>query len=277
MPTLTLRGASAEIDGRRARITGTLTAEYTLLIGATASPSTTASMLAAWPNCGYSREYGKDGPDSDTLTDLTADETNKFALPGFAGVWHQSWKDSPEDLAAYRFNDPRYFTHHHEPAPEKSPATYRADAARMAEILATHPDAGNVLGNGPNLTRWQIANAPVAERIDPADYWYTGATFFSADTYNPSTSRYWTPEEMFQPIADAARGFGVPWMAPEWGGKRLASDTTGEGRAAWIRDCLAYLAEQPDVLAVGWWDIGECRVSNHPTWPEFDALAEAMA
>jgi hypothetical protein len=62
-------------------LSGTLTADYATLFGATASPSTTASMLAAWPAVGYSREYGKDGPDADTFTDLMPDETNKYAVP----------------------------------------------------------------------------------------------------------------------------------------------------------------------------------------------------
>lgn len=244
-------------------------------VGATATPRTTAAMVAAWPNCGYSREYGKDGPDADTLTDLTPDNTNKYATPGFIGNWHTSYKDDPDDVLTYRFDDKRWWTHYHEPADNMTGAEWLPGGIRLAENLLSHPDSANVLGVGPNLTRWQIANAPIDKRINPADFWDDIFSFFSADSYNPSETEYWTPERMFGPIRDTAGEFGVPWLVPEFGGERLDKDTTGSGRAAWIAECLAWL-EDNGCTAVGWWDINKCRISSHPMWPEFVVLRDAM-
>lgn len=264
-----------DVNGRAVTLEGSFTVTYPVIIGATASPSTTAAMVAAWPNCGYSREYGKDGPDADTLTDLTPDNTNKYAVSSFHGYWHTSYKDDPADVVSYRFDDARYWSWHHESADEMTGAQWLAGAVPLAQNLAVHPDAGNVLGTGPCLTNWQIRKDN-PKRLDPATYWDDIFSFFSADSYNQKTNGYADPEIMFGSIRDVARGFGVPWLVPEWGGERVSGDTSGTSRAAWIRDCVAFLREQGDCIAVGWWDIGGCRVSHQSGWPEFAALRDAM-
>lgn len=266
--------------GASATVTVPYTVGSSLLFGATATPSTTASMVAAWPNSMYMREYGVNA-DSDALPDLTPDGTGKYAVTAFKGVYHQGWKDDVNQAASYRITTGRrrYWTWHHEPADDMSGATYRSTVAPLASIVANHPDRALILGHGPCLTRWQIYDEPLATRVDPADYWHPGATIFFADSYNPggaNAGSYRTPELMFGPIRDAAAALGVDWGVPEWGGERRTSDSTGAERASWIRDCIAYLREQPRCRVVGWWDQGGCRVSNQPSWPEFAALAEVL-
>lgn len=274
MGTVTVRVTDA--GGAATTKTVPYTVGTTVLFGATADPQDTAAMVAAWPNSQYMREYGVDGEDPDTIPDLTVDGTGKYAVTAFKGIYHQGWKDDVNQAAGYRITTgrKRYWTWYHEPVDNMTGASYVTTVSPLTGIIANHPDKALILGHGPCLTRWQIydANPP----IDPRSYWYPGATIFFADSYNPTSTAYRTPELMFGPIRDAAADLGVDWGVPEWGGKRLASDPTGTGRASWIRDCIAYLREQPRCRVVGWWDRGETRVSHMPSWPEFAALAEVL-
>jgi hypothetical protein len=66
--------------------------------------------------------------------------------------------------------------------------------------------------------------------------------WFGEDVYNPRASKtYWSPERLFGPIIAFTKEIGRPCRIPEWGGERVDSDKTGEGRARWITDCAAYL------------------------------------
>src|SRR5512139_3720017 len=120
MPTLTLRGAPALVDGRAALLTGTLTAEYTMALGATTDLAAMPAMLAALPGCTYTRDYGKDtSADTDSLTELTAHGTGKLALAPDGSVVHVSWKDDVEQLGPWLAAAPGnlyyYVTWWHEP------------------------------------------------------------------------------------------------------------------------------------------------------------------
>lgn len=245
------------------------------LFGATADPSDTLAMVTAWSNVQYMREYGTGAGPS-----LTTDGTGKYASnirALFPGVYHQGWKASVSELSSYDITTgrSRYYTWYHEPADNMSGASYVSQVSPITGIINGHPDNNLMLGHGPCLTRWQIANQP-PPLVDPADFWYTGATIFFADSYNPSSTFYWSPEDMFGPIRDAAAELGVPWGVPEWGGERLASDSTGSGRAAWITDCIQFLQGQSQCRVVGWWDRGNTKVSDQPGWPEFAALAAVL-
>lgn len=266
---LRLDNVVGEMNGSVVRVSGdlTVTVPQFTRFGATAWPKDHKAMLSAWPRCGYTREFSK----SDGMV-LTPSGTNKYAYP-ISGAWHTSWKGEIEDIATHQWPEPRFWTWYHEPADNMSAAMYRDTAARLPALLNASPSP--VLGNGPILTRWQIFDR--VPPIDPATYAYPGMTFFGGDSYNTSDTAYRTPERMFGAIRDAARDLGVPWMVPEWGAERLTKDSSGTGRASWIRDCFQFFDDHDDCLAVGWWDIGGCRISHQPSWPEFAALAERLS
>lgn len=231
--------------------------------GVNCSAGEFAQTLVDFPGIRYHRDFGADGPDSDTLTEPPSHSSTKQTLAPASCVMHVSWKDDPNLLDAWLSAAPperRYWlTWHHEPMGDVAPATYRASAVRFSEILATHPRRQQVLGHGPIVTRYWLDNAGG----NPADWWYPGATLYGGDCYTGGAA-YLTPEEMFGGTAQAARDRGVPWMVPEWGGERIPSDPTGAGRAAWIRDCADYLREQPDCLAAGWWNFTAWKISTDP-------------
>lgn len=130
------------------------------------------------------------------------------------------------------------------------------------------------LDTGPLLAAWLDGNARLADVLDAGPYtsrddlvkitlWYSqeqdkragvsipnreqmygGQDFgiFGEDVYNPrAASRYFTASEMFGPITSFAKSIGRPCAIPEWGGERLATDTTGSGRAKFIQEGAAFL------------------------------------
>jgi hypothetical protein len=54
----------------------------------------------------------------------------------------------------------------------------------------------------------------------------------------------------------------VPLCVPEFGLALTEGDPTGAGRAQVMREHVAWLRGQPDVLAVGWWDIGGNQIRD---------------
>ncbi|MFI1194076.1 hypothetical protein ACH4T9_12575 [Micromonospora sp. NPDC020750] len=247
-------------EGGEVEITTTVTVEQQVTVrerlrfGATAMPGKpTADLLAAMPGLRYMRDFGKDGPDADSLPELPAHGAGKMATPASCLI-HVSWKDDVEQLAGWLdgLTRPVYLTWWHEPMGDITPAEYRAAGKHMAEIIAGHPNRRLVLGNGPIVTRWWLDQGGG----NPADWWYDGATFYGVDCYNDSKVKYRTPAEMFGSAARVARDRGVPWLVPEFGVERTTTDKDGSGRAKALREHAAWLRQQRDCLAVGWWNIG---------------------
>lgn len=246
-------------------------AQARLLLGWDSSPGDFAAALAALGSPGYHRDFGVDGPDEDPHTEPPAHGSTKQRTAPADCVLHVGWKDDVGLIGPWLAAAPperRYWlTWWHEPMGDMTPAAYRASAGELAELLADHPRRHQVLGHGPVVTRYWLDQAGG----DPADWWYPGATMYGTDCYTGG-ARYRPPAEMFGSAARAARERGVPWLVPEWGSERVSGDTTGAGRAAWIRDCVAWLREQRDCLAVAWWHVGGCRLDRDPERAVFREL-----
>jgi hypothetical protein len=75
-------------------------------------------------------------------------------------------------------------------------------------------------------------------------------------------TRYLTPAEQFTKVRDFARSKGVPWGVREWGKKRIASDTTGQGRVAAMRADVEWCHAQGDCLGMAWWNFGDTPPSS---------------
>jgi N-acetylmuramoyl-L-alanine amidase-like protein len=236
------------------------------ILGMTAEPSDTALTLATFgPAIGYMRDFGQQQG-----AYLTPAGTGKSALSGAEDIlFHYSWKGDIEQLAGWMDEQvrPYLLTRRHEPMGDIAPADYRAECARMVEIIAAHPKAYLCLAHGPITTRYWLDHGG-----DPADWWYEGAGFYGVDPYNGTDARYRTSEEMFGLAVRAARERGVPWLVGELGIERISSDPTGAGRAAAMRDHVAYAVESGDCLALAWWNKGGTRITGmepeQSTWIE---------
>ncbi|MGY1705226.1 glycoside hydrolase family 26 protein [Geodermatophilus sp. SYSU D00697] len=99
------------------------------------------------------------------------------------------------------------------------------------------------------------------------------------DGYNWGTSRpghaWQEPEELFADSVEELRGLapGVPITIAE-----VASAEEGGDKAAWIRDLVAWLDEQPDVAAFVWFDHAkeaDWRIASSPAGA--DAMRSALA
>lgn len=224
-----------------------------VLLGMTAAPNDTALTIAQFPGIRYMRDFG-------TPETLTPQGTGKSGLPGAEDiVFHYSWKGDVEGLKAWldKATKPFFLSWYHEPMGDVTATTFQATCERMVEILDAHPSKDLCLGNGPVVTRYWLDQAGG----DPETLWYDGATMFCGDCYNGSSTFYRTPEQMFGSTAAFARSKGVPWMVPEFGIELITGDN-GAGRAAAVDVHIKWIREQPDCLAVGWWNRGGNRITG---------------
>ena len=240
--------------------------ERKIRFGATAYPGEpTKQTLSGFPGMGYMRDFGKDLGDTDSLPELPSHTSMKMTLPGPDVLVHVSWKDDVNQLPGWLngLTRPILLTWWHEPHGDMTPAAYRATAAKLQPIISAHPRGHLVLGHGPAVTRYWMDDKP---NTNPMDWWYGGATFFGIDAYNdgPKTDTEYYPsaEYMFSTGVEFARSLGVPFVVPEYGLKRITADATGQGRAGAMSAHGAWLRQQSDCLAVGWWNHGENWIST---------------
>lgn len=226
----------------------------------------------------YMRDFGADGGDADTLTELGNKAAGKwFDAPNV--VMHASWKDDVNQVSTWLDDLDRqiYLTWYHEPMGDVSPATYQSTCATMVSLINAHPNKALVLGNGPIVTRYWLDEGGG----NPTDWGYTGMTFYGVDCYSQSTSSYWTPEQMFVPSFSKIRTAypGIKLMVPEYGIVPISSDNTGNGRAAAIKSHIRWLRTQPDVLAAAYFNAAGSipAVPFTVNSPEGQAWKELMA
>lgn len=222
-------------------------------LGMTAAPSDTALTISTFPGIEYMRDFGS--PEN-----LTPMGTGKSGLAGTDDIaFHFSWKGNVEGLTLWLdgVTKPFYLSWYHEPMGAVAASTFVTTCQRMVEILNAHPRKDLCLGNGPIVTRYWLDQGGG----DPETLWYDGATMFCGDCYNGSSTFYRTAQQMFGSIADFARSKGVPWMVPEYGIERVTGDN-GTGRSQAMEDHIKWVREQPDCLAVGWWNRGGNRITG---------------
>ncbi|HEU5110212.1 MAG TPA: glycosyl hydrolase, partial [Micromonosporaceae bacterium] len=122
-------------------------------------------------------------------------------------------------------------------------------------------------------------------RRDFNDY-YPGADAVDVlgwDWYNRGTknNRYTPPGDVFSRMISKSRALGKPWGLAETGSAKIRSDSSGTGRAAWLRSMSQYLNEQKP-LWVAYYDYqvsgGDFRLLDAPSqaaWKAWCAAAPA--
>ncbi|MBM0228045.1 MULTISPECIES: hypothetical protein [Micromonospora] len=256
--TVTLTATVRDAAGRTATATAMVTVPT--LVGMSAEKGArTQRIVADYPAIRYMRDFGSDTGDADALPELPPLTAGKF-VDAPAAVMHVSWKDDVEQLTTWLdgLTRPIYLTWYHEPMGDVAPATYRATATRLAQIVAAHPRRRYVLGHGPIVTRYWLDEG----RGNPTDWGYPGMTHYGVDCYSRDTSTYWTAARMFGVAFGKIRAAypGLRLLVPEYGLSRTTTDTTGAGRAQALRDHVTWLRQQADVDAVAYWN----------NWAEFE-------
>lgn len=204
----------------------------------------------------YTRDYGRDGDDLDTLPEPSTHGAGKLADAPADCVIHESWKDDPGLLSAWLdgVKRPYYLTWYHEAHDRVAPADYRAAGAQWSKIIAGHPNGHWILGHGPIVTRYWLDE----RKGNPTDFGYPGMTHYGIDCYQntPTAAAYWGVEKMFGVGFGKVRAAypGIRLWVPEYGIARLDSDRTGAGRAQAIRDHITWLRTQADVDAVAYFN-----------------------
>jgi hypothetical protein len=279
----------------RSRIVGS-SSSGSMLIGMDAPVgSAWTSAVANYPGIRYTRDFGKDnvwGTDADTLTEPIKYGTGKFIDLPQGAVMHLSWKDDPallqnwlDDLPTLPANHPGfYLSPWHEPRDEVdagqfSTATFRSWGETMVSIVNSHPNGYLIRGVGPILTRFDLDE----KGANPADYGFTGMTFFGVDCYQSDTSinAYYDTTKMFGYVFNkVTTAFpGIKLMVPEYGLVKQPFDTTGSARASTLTTHVNYLKSRGDVLAVAYFnDTGSIPgVPFSSTSPEADAWRALQA
>ena len=135
-----------------------------------------------------------------------------------------------------------------------SAADYRAASAHVSALAA---QAGNPHLRSTLILMCYTLN-PTSKR-DWHDY-YAGASSVSTvgfDCYNHGfrQNAYGRPWDLFGDVLQWAAATHLPWGIAEVGSVKVASDTTGDGRAAWLRQVGKLLAGK--ALFVSYFDIAK--------------------
>ncbi|MFI5833226.1 hypothetical protein ACIA5A_06065 [Micromonospora sp. NPDC051300] len=254
--TVTLTGRVRDAAGHTTTRTATIAVPTLAGMDAPLGAEWTAA-VANYPGVVYTRDFGAGSP-----TLLTTPGAGKWAALPANAIMHCSWKGDVEYLATWLNSIDRrvYLTWYHEPMGDVVPATYRATAARVTQILANHPRRRWVLGHGPIVTRYWLDEGGG----NPADWAYPGMTHYGIDCYSQDKTAYWPASRMFGVAFGKVRAAypGIRLWVPEYGLVRATADTSGQGRAQAIRDHAAFIRAQADVD--GW-----AYFNNNAQFPQF--------
>ncbi|MEU4367568.1 glycosyl hydrolase [Micromonospora chersina] len=251
--TVTLTARVRDAAGHVTTTSGTVAVPTLVGVDAPTGGEWTTAMTT-FPGVGYWREFGSDGPDADALPELPSLNAGKFLTAPASSIPHVSWKDDVEQLSSWLdgVNRSIYLTWYHEPMGDVTPATYRATAVRVSQIVAAHRNRRYVLGHGPIVTRWWLDEGGG----NPADWAYPGMSHYGVDAYQdtPAASSYWAVAKMFGVAFAKIRTAypGVRLWVPEYGITKLTADSAGTGRAQAIREQITWLKGQPDVDGVAY-------------------------
>jgi hypothetical protein len=244
----------------------------------------TADRFVSWR---YTRDFGI-GSGDNTLLAVTGTRIEAARISG--AIVHYSCKrvdtdnvnawleELPNNVA--NVEDGCMVSFHHEPfdnAATMAPEFFRHEQSRLFDLIDAHPNGDLVKWRGPVLSTWHVTH-PTAG-FEPEAYLDPRSNFFGADRYtgpwfagNPG---YPSAEWTFKPAVDIARRMGLRLVIGEWGSERRTDDFLGAGRAAYIDACGFYLAEIPELLGIGWWQKGGCRIEANTM--EDDAMNLLLA
>jgi hypothetical protein len=144
---------------------------------------------------------------------------------------------------------PIFWSYYHEPEDEVKRGDFTASQFRTAFKRIAGIAAESCK---PNLYPTLILmgwTADPASKLDWTDY-YPGSSSVSVlgwDPYNGANgdaTSYRSPDAVFGNVADASRAAGKPWGIAETGTVRVPGDSSGTGRAAWLKSSASYLRNQ---------------------------------
>jgi hypothetical protein len=144
---------------------------------------------------------------------------------------------------------PIFFSYFHEPEDEVKRGEFTPQQFRQAfrRIIGIAAEACN-----PNLYPTLVLMSWTAEPASGLDWrdYYPGKRFVSVlgwDPYNGANgyaSSYRSPQSIFGDVVRASRKAGKPFGVAETGSVRIPGDSSGTGRAAWLRKVDRYLTKK---------------------------------
>lgn len=177
-----------------------------------------------------------------------------------------SFRESPRAVLSGRYDDrirewfdqaPRgqhvYWSYYHEPERDIDSGTFTKRQYRRAWRHVSHIAA---MACNPKLhatlvlTGWTAE--PRADR-DWRDYW-PGKRFVDVVAFDPYNSashrpkRYVEPRRLFRPVLRLAKQIGKPFAIAETGTQLIRGDSSGRGRARWLRRMGRYFAQHDAVF-----------------------------
>lgn len=237
-----------------------------MLVGVNVQQTDYDATFSAFPGARYCRVFFKPG-----------EGLRPWSVPRLAGLPaavlpHVSFKDWPSDATAIGWvhawldGMPDYLTRaplipgvgsaaltwHHEPEGDGIPVVeYQRRWALLDAAVRAHPN-GPLVAAVPIQTRYWAAAARKGGG-SPFGWWAGSGTGAAFDAYADFPAQDYPDPARFVDIAfRLAAGTGRPLWVPELGAVRLASDTDGQGRAAWMTEVVRLLREG-GCVAVGWW------------------------
>lgn len=176
-------------------------------------------------------------------------------------VSFKDWRDDCSHVLAWLDRIPAsvpfaWVTYHHEPEgdPDFDPSEYRRRWGLLHQAVTAHRNGRRITLVPIQTLQWTTNTAAGKGRGDPFLWWAGVDTpFVGMDCYVDSwATSYPDPQTFLAPLLRLSAGVGRPFVIPELGSVRLAGDTDGTRRAAWIRKVAAELRAH-DCRAVSWW------------------------
>ncbi len=253
--------------------------------------------LANFPAMATARVFGPPGSGIPTWTSPTVTALRKAGVVPWisfkdwtsdtaASAALRTWMVIPDDVTL------TYLTYHHEPQGDLNPNEYRRRWRIVADVVRAHRNAARVKLVPIDVlypSRRKIWDRYRTDWTQWTGIWQQWAPTDRAGRYlgdymgwdcylEITATTYERPERFFATPIGAAHTLGVPLVIPELGAIRVPSDDSGMQRAAWINNCLLYLAAQ-DCRLVNWWHATGTNGKDYrlTDTPSADAWRNAIA
>lgn len=233
--------------------------------GGVAGVSDWPQMYAAYPNPSVVRIFNTSTLPAWTGTSYNVHPTSTVLWLSYKSTTQNisTWLD---DLPIARRNKV-LLTYNHEPEQELTATQFKTNFDALLNAIAAHPNRAYIQV-GPILTAsWQFQNGNGANW---GDWWSTTmraqCDFNGWDVYNRAGV---VPSDYPDPLSPTHSNgitlklpvltsdvLELPWAIGEFGTRRTASDTTGEGAAEWMRKWVEEMDVQACSYACFWHDSG---------------------